>query len=354
MSTFYTILQLVVAISALIIFHEMGHFIVARLFKIKVEEFGLGYPPRMLTLFEFKGTKYTLNWLPFGGFVRPSGENDPSIPGGLANANPWKRIAVYAAGPLTNLLIGVFLYAIIFSQIGAPDTSKVIVFEVSKNSPAEQAGIESGDIFLTVNKHPIESTNDLKNQIDSHLGETISMTLIRNEEEFSLNLVPRENPPEGQGAIGIIMGNPTTPINIFSAFPMGVAATARHVYTLITLPAEVARGAIAPEQARLVGYKGMYDIYKDVRTQEPIPGTSANLSVLGFFTTITISLAILNLFPIPALDGGRILFAIPEILLRRRIPQGLENVINFISFAILIGLFLYINILDFTNPIQLP
>jgi len=354
MNSFIPILQLILAISALIILHEFGHFIVAKLFNIEVEEFGLGYPPHMLTLFEFKGTKYTLNWLPFGGFVRPKGENDPTVPGGLASANPWIRIAVFAAGPLMNLLIGIVLYTIIFSQIGAPDTSKVVIYDVNNNSPAEQAGLLPGDIFVSVNEKPINSMTTLSEEINQNLGKLITIKVLRNEEELTVTLTPRINPPENEGAIGIVMGNPTHPISIINAVPMGAKATAQHVYTLVTLPAEIIRGKVSPEQARLVGYKGMYDIYQEVRTQQPVPGASSNLNVLGFFTTITISLAILNLFPIPALDGGRILFSIPEILFRKRIPPEYENVINLISFTILIGLFIYINIMDFTNPIKFP
>ncbi len=354
MNSLPPLVQLIIAISALIILHEFGHFIVAKLFNIEVEEFGLGYPPRMLTLFTFKGTKFTLNWLPFGGFVRPKGENDPSIPGGLANANPWVRIAVFAAGPLMNLLVGIFLYAIIFSQLGAPDVSKVIIIDVNKNSPAESAGLRPGDLFISVNGQKITDTTSFINQIDTNLGKEITIQYSRDENVYTTNLVPRKNPPEGEGAIGILMGNPRHPISIFSSLPIALQATSHHVVSLITLPAKLIQGNISPDQARLVGYKGMYDIYNKISTEESTPGVPPQLNILGFFTTITISLAILNLFPVPALDGGRILFAIPEILFHRRIPAKYENLINLISFAILIGLFLYINIMDFTNPIKLP
>jgi regulator of sigma E protease len=98
----------------------------------------------------------------------------------------------------------------------------------------------------------------------------------------------------------------------------------------------------------------MYDIYQNVQEREIIPGVPQSFNVIWFFTTITISLGILNLLPIPALDGGRILFALPEIILRRRIPMEIQNVVNFISFTLMILLFFYINYLDFVNPVQLP
>jgi regulator of sigma E protease len=93
-----TILEFVVAFSFLMFIHEFGHFIVSKSFKIEVEEFGFGFPPKIVNLFKFKGTQVTLNWIPFGAFVRPKGENDPAIKGGLASANPWKRLAVFLAG----------------------------------------------------------------------------------------------------------------------------------------------------------------------------------------------------------------------------------------------------------------
>lgn len=349
-----TIIQLVLAISALIILHEIGHFAAARLIKIEVEEFGLGFPPRAIKLFKYRGTEYTLNWLPLGGFVRIKGEGDPSIPDGLAAANPWKRIFVYAAGPAMNLLAAVVLYAILISQVGVADTDKVIVLEVDAGSPAALAGMQADDHILRANDLEIDSTIALRNEIYANLGEEMSIEVQRNGEQLNFTMVPRTNPPEGEGAVGIIMGNPTRSIGWLEAIPQGALATADHIVALATLPGEVIKGTIEPELARPVGYKGMYDLYQDVQEVETVPGAPPSFNVIWFFTTITISLGVINLFPIPALDGGRILFALPEILIGRRIPVEWQNAINVISFTLLILLFVYINILDFTNPVQIP
>src|SRR5574341_1592255 len=132
-----------VAVFAGVVFiHELGHFLVARLLKVEVEEFGFGLPPRILTLFRWKGTEFTLNWLPVGGFVRPKGENDPNVPGGLAAANPWTRLGVLFAGPFMNLLLGVAVFALLFFQVGVPDYTQVQIDGVLPNSPAAQAGIQ--------------------------------------------------------------------------------------------------------------------------------------------------------------------------------------------------------------------
>jgi regulator of sigma E protease len=432
MSSITTILQLIIVLSALIILHEIGHFIGARLFKLEVDEFGIGIPPQMLRFWRRSGSfqigsshinipggikvlgdlevsmwvdatvqrhgdgnyrlsqlnvldpsvddltpkhelatdgtvqirgeitavnqgmLFTLNWLPLGGFVKIRGEGDPSVPDGLALSNPWKRLVVYAFGPLMNLLLGVVLYAVIVSQLGMPDVSQVLVMEVAEGSPAESAGLQDGDRILDIAGTSINSMNTIHEVISANLGVETQLTLLRGDETRVVSLVPREDPPEGQGAIGIVMGNPTEPISWFEALPLGAASTYNHSIALITLPAQVARGVITPEQARLVGYKGMYDIYQNVQERELAPGAPQSLNTIWFFTIITISLGILNLLPIPALDGGRILFVLPEIILRRRIPIQVQNLINMVSFTLMILLFVYINIMDFANPIQLP
>jgi regulator of sigma E protease len=348
------ILTFVLALATLIIIHEFGHFIVARLLNVEVEEFGLGFPPRMLTLFHAWGTRFSLNWLPFGGFVRPKGENDPNVEGGLAASSPWVRLAVYLAGPMANLLVGVLLYALIFSRIGVPITDQVQVIEVAPDSPAALAGLLSGDMLIGVNDLKIDSTLDLQEAIRENYDKQTVIHYLRDGQEGQVTLVPRSNPPEGQGAIGIVMGNPTRTVSVFTAAPTGALAVVRHGQELLAFPVRMIRGQLAPEEGRLVGFKGMFDIYQEVRQTEATPTIPAGVNVLAFFATITISLGILNLLPIPALDGGRIMFTLPELIIGRRVPPKYENVINLVSFALLLVLMLVINLQDFLNPVQLP
>jgi regulator of sigma E protease len=140
------LLEFIVGIAIVIVLHELGHFLVARLLKVEVEEFGIGFPPRLVKLFEAGGTVFSLNWIPLGGFVRPKGENDPSVPGGLAAASPWVRLAVLFAGPVTNLLLGFALAIILMYNLGEPLPNQVLIQEVMPQSPAEQAGLLAGDL----------------------------------------------------------------------------------------------------------------------------------------------------------------------------------------------------------------
>lgn len=353
LGTAQSILEFVLALGVLILLHELGHFVVARLCKVDVEEFGIGFPPRAVTLFERGGTKYSLNWLPFGGFVRLKGEADPTVPGSVMNASPWKRIAITAAGPLMNLITAVILYAVIFQLIGVPVADKVLIRDVSVNSPAEQAGIRPGDLILQVNDVLIDGQQKLSDVIRAHVGEPITVVYEREGQSTTVSLIPRANPPEGEGAMGILMTNPTTPISFFSALPKGLSATVDHCRALLTFVGQAIRGTIPAEQGRLVGFKGMYDMYAQARS-EPIAGLPTIINVLGFFTSITVSLGLLNLLPIPALDGGRIMFVLPELVLRKRIPPEYEVWVNAISLGLLILLLLYVNLQDFINPITLP
>src|SRR5512138_1243100 len=130
-------LAIFVAVFGGVVFiHEFGHYVVARLLKVEVEEFGFGLPPRIVKLFRWKGTDFTLNWLPIGGFVRPKGENDPKIKGGLAAASPWTRLAVLTAGPLMNLVLGVVVFSLLFFNMGIPDYHQVQIGQVLPGSPA--------------------------------------------------------------------------------------------------------------------------------------------------------------------------------------------------------------------------
>src|SRR5512138_1303681 len=168
--TVLTWIVFILAFGGMVLIHEFGHFIVARLCGIEVEEFGIGLPtPGALTMFTWKGTRFTLNWLPLGGFVRPKGENDPNVPGGLAAANPWKRLAVLFAGPLMNLLAAVVIYSIIFNRVGVPDATRVLIASVTPESSAAAAGFKDGDILVSGNGQQITSYEQLRTIIDSNV-----------------------------------------------------------------------------------------------------------------------------------------------------------------------------------------
>jgi regulator of sigma E protease len=351
--TIFELVRFIAAIAFLIIVHETGHFVTARLLGIEVDEFGIGFPPRAAKLFVFGGTLFSLNWLPLGGFVRVKGENDPDVTGGLAAANPWARLTFFLSGPTMNILAGIVIFALVFLRLGV-DITRVEVVDVANNSPAALADLQEGDIIDKVNGKKIKSTQALRKIIYENLDQQIEMTYLREDQSFTSSIVPRSEPPEGEGAIGILMGNPIGPIQPARAVYIGGIAVFEQTKAILSLPIRFITGAISPGEGRLVGYKGMWDLYTNARQSDDVPDTPKDVNTLSFFGVITISLAILNLLPLPAIDGGRILFTLPEIILRRRVPPIYENIINLVGFAILIGLMIYINLQDFINPINLP
>jgi regulator of sigma E protease len=363
MGTMFTIIEFIILFGLLIFFHELGHFIVCRIFKIEVEEFGFGFPPRMLTLGKFQGTIISLNWIPFGGFVRPKAESDASVEGGLASANPWVRMAVALGGPVTNLAIGIVLFSLVFIQAGVPDRSRVQIFSVNEDSPAYQAGLQSGDVFVRINDEPIDSQEELSAMVQQNRGNEITIVVDRDGQQLESRAVPRVNPPPNQGALGISMGNPTIEIGMLEAVPMAAQATYEQARMLISLPGQLIAGQVQPDQARFVGPKGIYDMYAQAREMdeevtavvptEEIP-TPPAIFTLSLMAMLSVALGLTNLLPIPALDGGRILFTLPEILTGKRIPQEYENLVHLIGFAALIILMIYVTTQDIINPIQIP
>ncbi|MFN2305224.1 MAG: M50 family metallopeptidase [Anaerolineales bacterium] len=358
MSIFLLILQVVLVISLLIFFHELGHFLSARAVGVPVEEFGFGYPPRLAKIGEWKGTEITLNWIPFGGFVRPKGEADATVEGGMAAAPAWKRLVIALSGPLMNFLIGILILILIYTAIGVPASNEAMITQVSNDSPAQAVGLQAGDIILSVDGIEVTDIEQLSSTISQLAGEEVEISVDRAGETLTFNITPRENPPEGEGAMGVALSNPLKPMPVFQSIGYAFETTGYVIRETLLLPVRLIRGTIDPALARPVGYKGIYDIYSravqmdqetELATAEPLP-----VFTLSIIANISLALGITNLLPIPALDGGRILFTLPELIFRKRIPQKWENAVNTISFILLLLLMVVITVLDFTNPVVLP
>jgi regulator of sigma E protease len=341
----------IVVIASLIFGHELGHFVAARARKVRVDEFGLGFPPRLVTLFTAGGTRFTLNAIPLGGFVRPAGEDDPSIPGGLAGSSKITRALVLLAGPGANILLA-FLAFTAAMKFAAPDFERTTISALAPASPAESAGLQPGDVIVSVDGLPIAGYPTLQQAVTDRLGQTLTMGIERVGRSLFVELVPRTEPPEGQGPIGILTGNPRRATTWGESLQYGAQSIAFQVNELIHLPARLLKQEIAPEQARLSGLKGMYDMLSwageiDRTAQRPF----LTLNLVG---VISLGLALANLLPIPALDGGRLVFVLIEAVARRRISPRYEGLAHAIGFALLLALMLYVNLQDFINPISLP
>ncbi len=338
-------------LGALILGHEFGHFLVARLTRVKVEEFGIGFPPRLLTLFEWGGTKFTLNLIPLGGFVRPAGEDDPDVPGGLASAPKRVRAAVLLAGSAANVLMAFLAFTAAY-KFAAPDPERVLVAAVEQDTPAEAAGLLPGDLFLSIDDEPLTGISSLQQAILERVGTEMTITLDREGEILDISLIPRVEYPSDQGPIGIVVGNPTRDATWAEALSLGWQSTWGQFDEMLHLPGRLLSGEVTPDEARVSGLKGMYDMLAwagmiDRSAQRPF----LTLNLVGL---ISVGLAIANLLPFPALDGGRLLFIGIEAVLGRRLSPKYEGLAHAIGFIILLALMVYVNFQDFVNPINLP
>ena len=358
-STALSILEFILAFGVLVFLHEFGHFIFARLSHIEVEEFGFGYPPKIVRLFRWRGTDFTLNWIPVGGFCRMKGETGTaSEPGSFQAASPWRRLLTLLGGPMMNLFLGMIIITFLIMRVGAADPTRVQITGVAKNSPAAVANMQVGDIFVDINGQKVEGLDSLSALVKANQGKLTEITLLRGTQTIPVELTPRVTPPEGEGAMGTVISNPTVKVSFFQAVPSAFISTMDQGLQLLMLPVKLISGQIAPTSARMVSVKGLYDIFSQVQTidaKEAIADpAAANLNTISYLAILSIALGFTNLLPIPAMDGGHILFVLPELLFHKKVSPEFENKVHLIGFSVLMILMVGMVINDIINPIVIP
>ncbi len=340
-----SIIAFIFVFTGIILAHELGHFFAAKLSKVRVEEFGIGYPPRIWGK-RFGETLYSINLLPFGGFNKLSGEEDPGAPNSLAAKSRPTRIFVLASGALVNTILPFLLFIVAFMVPHDALTGQIAVAEVAPASPAAIAGLEPGDIILAIEGQPIHTFADIRKIIGANLDKETALEIEKPSGETTLvSLVPRSNPPEGEGAIGIqskaLTERKTEPF--WRAIPLGIKQT---FDTFVAFKDAIFGLFSGENQLSLTGPIGIAQLTGEA--------TQAGFSILlQFAAFLSLNLAIINLLPLPALDGGRIVFIIIEwIRAGKRISPRVEGLIHFIGFAMLIGLALLITYQDILRLIR--
>jgi regulator of sigma E protease len=343
-----TIAAFVIILSVLVLAHELGHFATAKLSGIKVEEFGMGFPPKLLS-FRRGETIYSLNAIPFGGFTKMLGEEDPTFPGSLASKSHATRLMVLSAGSIMNLLLPVLLFSISLMIPHDVRLETVQVKEVAQDSPSQQAGMEAGDTILKINTRPVKNRSDVSYLVQLNLGSKIPVLFQKPDgSQKEIMVSPRWSPPPGQGAIGVmIMGVDTTTRNesypFWEAIPSG-AVKAWEV--LILFRNEIIGWFTKGTSPQLTGPIGIAQLTGEV-------AKSGISSLLEFASLISISLGVFNLFPFPGLDGGRIVFVVVEWVRRgKRISPKKEGLIHLVGFVMLLMLILFITYFDILHIIQ--
>ncbi|MBN1309904.1 MAG: site-2 protease family protein [Anaerolineae bacterium] len=355
MNTGLAIAAFFVVLGPLIFFHELGHFLAARWGGVTVEEFGIGLPPRAITLFEQGGTKFTLNWLPLGGFNRPAGENDPSVQGGLAAASKRVRFAVLAAGPGANIIVAFILLMIMFMTGTQEIMPGARIVKVEPDTPAESAGLEDGDIILQTDGRKIRQYPDLSSYITSHIGQPITLTVERGSSIFELEITPRTTWPENQGPTGIVVEPVGLEIKRYGFFEAVRRSGEEFVNFFLMIPRAinwVREGLISPRLLRPVSVVGISQI--GGQALDSSIDQHAAWPILELAANISIALAFTNLLPLPAVDGGRIAFVLFEGIRGRRVDPQRETIVHFIGFAVLLVAMLVLVYLDIVDPLILP
>ena len=342
MTTFISIVSFLAVIVVLILAHELGHFVTAKLTRVGVQEFGLGFPPRLLSIKRGE-TIYSLNAIPIGGFVKMAGEEDPNVPRSLASKSIPTRLLVLGAGSLMNLLLPLLLLSIAFMVPHDTLIGQVTVEEVAPNSPAAEAGIEPGDILLSINGKPVQNVSDLSRYLYANLGSKVTVLVERSDSTIEeVQLVPRWKPPEEQGAMGVLVST-ADPTVISQSYPFWKAiplGAGRCLEIFVLFKNGIISMIIGAVPVEVTGPVGIAQLTGEVAKA----GISPLLELAAF---ISINLGLVNIFPIPALDGGRIVFVLLELVRRgKRVSAKTEGLIHTIGFFLLIGAILAITYQD--------
>ena len=345
----HTILPFVGILIVLIVVHELGHYITAKLTGVKVLEAGLGYPPRIWG-FSWRSTIYSINWLPLGGFVRLLGEEDPSDPSSLAAKPRWVRLIVLFAGSGMNFLLPIFLFALAFTIPRDVNVGLTQITGIAPQSPAQEAGLKPGDVIFAIDGDKVRNVREVSLAIRLDAGETVDFT-VKHADGVVENIPvhARWTPPKGHGPTGIQIGSLYTFTEKESfppwvALPKGWTATIDSLILARNEVISIVKGGSGPEVTGPVGIaQATGEVVKE----------SGWDTLLEFAALLSINLAIINILPLPMLDGGRIAFVLLEIVRRgRRIAPEKEALVHLVGLALIITFAVIITYFDVIRLIR--
>ena len=336
-----------VGLSFLILMHEAAHFATAKLFGLRVHEFGLGFPPRLF-VWKKGETEYSVNLLFFGGFVRIAGENDRLT--NEANAHTelppeerkryfsvqpaWKRAIIIAAGVLMNFVIGWLLFAGVF-MIGTEQA--VVVTGIQSDSPAEASGFANGDVLTE-----FKSSEEFIVFVNAHRGEDTAFMIRRGGETVTLRAMPRVATQENEGALGVYLGDAGFASRpLFTALGDGLWQTGLIFWYTLTAFGELLQSIFlhARIPAGVAGPVGIFSVAQET-------GKLGLIYLVQLLALISVNLSVLNLIPFPALDGGRLFLVLIEKIKGSPVSTRIEAFLNGLGFAFLMLLFLGITVND--------
>lgn len=348
-----TILLFIVVLAVLVLAHELGHFVVARFFGIDVDEFGFGFPPRIFGV-KKGGTLYSVNWIPLGGFVRIKGEDDPTAtgPGSFARKSASIRAAVIVAGVTMNLVLASLLFTVGF-LIGLPQVSenlpsyarvrdqRVQIVEVLPDTPAAQAGLLEGDALVSFDGRALSKVEEIQAYVNATEG-PLHLEIRRGQAMLKKDVTPVLDPTIGKRVMGVALAE-TAIVSYpwYAALPKGVLATGFYAKEIVRSVGGLIKGVFVGQKPGME-FSGPVGI-------AVLTGRAARLGfayLLQFAALLSVNLAVVNILPIPALDGGRLMFIILEKIRGRSVRPIVEAVIHRLAFFLLLGLIVIVTAHD--------
>ena len=340
------ILLVILLFGVMIAVHEFGHFFTAKLLKVKVNEFAIGMGPLLWS--KTKGeTKYSLRALPIGGFCAMEGEDeDTGDPRAFARQRAWKKIVILCAGSLMNFLMGLVIVLLLYSGVTAVRVPVITEFAPGFSCQGEE-GLMEGDRILSVDGHGIWVYSDVLTYLSRNDGQGVDLVVERDGQRLVLDDLPMERfeyEYDGQTneGFGLIFGQ-VEELSFFGRLREGFLITVDFVRTVWMSLGDLITGQMGVDQ--LSGVIGIVDLVSDVGAQSAT-WVDGLLNVFYFMALIAVNLAVMNLLPIPALDGGRIFFillnAVVYLVARRRIPERYEGYVHAGAFVLLMGLMVFI------------
>ena len=330
-------MKIIIAIlmfSFIIIFHELGHFLLAKKNKIKVNEFCLGLGPTLFGITKGE-TKYSIKLLPFGGACMMEGEDGESESEGSFNSKSvWARIAVVAAGPVFNFILA-FLLALIV--IGTAGFDRPEVKGVMEGYPAEEAGLQAGDIIKEINGKNIHIYREVSVYTLFHSNENLEVTYERDGEEDTCTISPKYNEEAGRNLFGIYGNTMRERGNIFETIKYSVYEVKYWIEVTMDSLKMLVTGRVSVNE--LSGPVGIVKNIGDTYDESKSAGTlSVVLTLINYSIMLTANLGIMNLLPLPALDGGRLVFLIIEAVRKKRVDPDKEGMVHFVGLMLLLAL----------------
>lgn len=333
------IILAILAFGVLIFVHELGHFTLAKINGVKVEEFSIGMGPKILSK-QYKETKYSLGILPIGGYVKMLGEEEESQdPDSFSAKSPLRRITIIVAGVIMNYILAICIFTGYINNFGY---MKINAMDVAEGSPAYESGLQEGDKFLKVNGLKVFTQDDISAGILLSYGNPVDMTIERNGEKKELTVTPKLD-ENNQYKIGVSFERIQNP-GLADSFKQSFNQTA-------SLVSQTFKG---------LGmiFTGKANLKTDVGGPVTIVKMSAATAKAGiwpllYFTAfLSVNLAVFNLLPFPALDGGWTVILLIELITRRKVPDKVVGALNYFGFAILIGLMILVTAKDILFPVN--